>query len=79
MKMKAATIRGFGDVNVLKYEEIATPKPKPGQVLIKILAAGVNRFDHYIREGSVFPGLPFPLSPVMRKCTKSGHEKCTSF
>ena len=60
MKMKAATIRAFGDVDVLKYEEIATPKPKPGQVLIKVLAAGVNRFDHYIREGSVIPELPFP-------------------
>ena len=58
--MKAAVIRGFGDVDVLKYEEIATPKPKPGQVLIKILAAGVNRFDHYIREGSVVPELTFP-------------------
>lgn len=60
MKMKAAVIRKFGDVNVLKYEEIERPRPKPGQILIKILAAGVNRFDHYIREGSVVPELPFP-------------------
>ena len=58
--MKAAVIREFGDVDVLKYEEIATPKPKPGHVLIKVLAAGVNRFDHYIREGSVVPELTFP-------------------
>ncbi len=58
--MKAAVIREFGDVDVLKYEEVATPKPKPGHVLIKVLAAGVNRFDHYIREGSVVPELTFP-------------------
>ena len=58
--MKAAVIHGFGDVDVLKYEDIPTPEPGPGQVLIKILAAGVNRFDHYIREGSVVPELPFP-------------------
>ncbi len=58
--MKAAVIREFGDVEVLKYEDIPTPKPKPGHILIKVLAAGVNRFDHYIREGSVVPELPFP-------------------
>ena len=58
--MKAAVIHEFGDVDVLKYEEIETPKPQAGHVLIKVLAAGVNRFDHYIREGSVVPELPFP-------------------
>ena len=58
--MKAAVFHEFGDVDVLKYEEIPTPKPKAGHILIKVLAAGVNRFDHYIREGSVVPQLPFP-------------------
>ncbi|MFQ5912191.1 MAG: zinc-binding alcohol dehydrogenase family protein [Nitrospinota bacterium] len=58
--MKAAVIREFGDVDVLKYEEVETPRPKPGHILIKVLAAGVNRLDHSIREGSVIPELPFP-------------------
>ncbi len=58
--MKAAVIHEFGDVDVLKYEDVPTPKPKPGHVLVKILAAGVNRLDHYIREGSIVPKLPFP-------------------
>ncbi len=58
--MKAAVIRQFGDVDVLRYEEIDTPKPKPGHILIKVLAAGINRLDHYLREGSVVPELPFP-------------------
>ena len=58
--MKAAVIHKFGDIDVLKYEDIETPKPKSGHILIKVLAAGVNRFDHYIREGSVVPELPFP-------------------
>ncbi len=58
--MKASVIHQFGDFDVLKYEDIATPKPKPGNVLVKILAAGVNRLDHYLREGSVVPELPFP-------------------
>ncbi|MCH7615009.1 MAG: zinc-binding dehydrogenase [Nitrospinae bacterium] len=58
--MKAAVIRNFGDPDVLQYEEIARPIPKPGHVLIKVLAAGVNRLDHYIRAGSIVPELPFP-------------------
>ena len=58
--MKAAIIREFGDVDVLKYADLETPKPRPEHILIKVLAAGINRFDHYIREGSVVPELPFP-------------------
>ena len=62
--MKAAMIRRFGDVDVLKYGNLETPGPRPGHILIKVLAAGINRFDHYIREGSVVPELPFPTSWV---------------
>ena len=58
--MKAAVIHQFGYFDVLNVEDIATPKPKPGNVLVKILAAGVNRLDHYLREGSVVPDFPFP-------------------
>ena len=58
--MKAAVIHKFGDPTVLKYEDIQTPQPRPGHVLIKVLAAGIQRLDHYIREGSIAPELPFP-------------------
>ena len=58
--MKAAVIHKFGDVDVLRYEDVATPTPKPGNVLVKVLAAGVNRFDHYLREGSVTTDIPLP-------------------
>lgn len=58
--MKAAVLREFGNVDVLKYEDVPTPKPKPGHILMKVLAAGVNRLDHNLREGSVVPELPFP-------------------
>ena len=58
--MKAAIIRAFGDPTVFTIAEVETPTPRPGHVLVKILAAGVNRFDHYIREGSVVPHLEFP-------------------
>lgn len=38
--MKAAIIHDFGNFDALQYEEIETPQPKPGHILIKILAAG---------------------------------------
>ncbi len=59
--MKAAVIRAFGDTDVLQYDDVPTPQPGPGHVLIKVLAAGVNRLDHYIRAGSIAPELPFPF------------------
>ena len=58
--MKAAVINQFGDPDVLKYENIAVPSPQAGHILIKVLAAGTNRFEHYLREGSVVPEFPFP-------------------
>ena len=58
--MKAAVIHEFGDFDVLQHEDIERPSPKPGHVLIKVLAAGIERLDHYIREGSIVPELPFP-------------------
>ena len=58
--MKAAVIHEFGDVNVLSVEDVPAPKPKAGHAVVKVLAAGINRLDHYIREGSIVPELPFP-------------------
>ena len=58
--MKAAVIRQFGDVDVLQYEEIDTPKPKPGHILIKVLAAGINRTVGRLTRYN-FPFFPSPL------------------
>ena len=58
--MKAALIEEFGDFDVLKYGDLEIPSPKVGHILIKVLAAGINRFDHYIREGSVVRQVDFP-------------------
>ncbi len=58
--MKAAVFNEFGDVSVFTIENVPTPKPKAGHVLVKVLAAGVNRLDDYIRAGTVVPELAFP-------------------
>ncbi len=58
--MKAVMLRQFGGPEVLRVEEIDIPEPKPGHMVIKVLAAGLNRLDHYLRAGSVIPTLPLP-------------------
>ncbi len=58
--MKAAVINQFGDFDQLRLIDVPTPKARPGHVLVKILAAGINRLDLYIRAGEVAPELPFP-------------------
>ncbi|MGA2976100.1 MAG: NADPH:quinone reductase [Spirochaetia bacterium] len=59
--MKAIIVREFGAPDVLKLEEVPLPKPGPGQVLVRIKAAGVNPADTYTRGGAyaVKPQLPY--------------------
>jgi len=57
--MKAAVIRVAGGPDALKIEEIPIPSPKPGQVLIRIKAFGLNRSELFTRQGHS-PGVEFP-------------------
>lgn len=58
--MQAAVIRAFGGPEQIRLEEIPTPQPGPGAVLVKVLAIGTNRLDHYVRLGHIAPELAFP-------------------
>ena len=59
--MKAIRVHEFGGPEVLKLEEVATPKPSAGEVVVRIHAAGVNPYDTYMRAGTyaVKPSLPY--------------------
>jgi NADPH:quinone reductase len=58
--MKAAVFHEYGAPTVLRYEEVPTPKPREEHLLLKLLATGINRLEHYIREGSYSRSLPLP-------------------
>jgi len=63
--MKAIRVKQFGGPEVLEVEEVPVPIPGPGQVLVRVFAAGVNPVDTYIRAG-IFPSKPrLPYTPGM--------------
>src|ERR1700726_1182679 len=61
--MKVIRVHAFGGPEVLKLEEIATPRPAAGQVLVRIHAAGVNPYDTYMRAGLYPVKPPLPYTP----------------
>lgn len=53
--MKAITIPQFGGPDALVLAEVDIPAPGPGEVRIKVVAAGVNRADLLQRQGFYSP------------------------
>jgi len=49
--MKAVVIHEYGGPEVLKYEDVQRPEPKENQILVRVIAAGVNPVDGLIRSG----------------------------
>jgi NADPH2:quinone reductase len=61
--MKAILVHEFGGPEVLKLEEVPTPKPAAGQVLVRIHGVGVNPYDTYMRAGTYAIKPPLPYTP----------------
>lgn len=55
--MKAITAESYGAPDVLRLTEVGDPQPGPGQLLVKVEAAGVNYADVMMRSGT-YPGGP---------------------
>ena len=61
--MKAIRVHEFGDPQVMRLEEVPDPKPGPGQVVVRVYAAGVNPVETYIRAGLYSREEPLPYTP----------------
>lgn len=62
--MKAIVIREFGPPGVLRLEDVPTPEPGRGEVLIKVHAVSVNRtLDTVVRAGKYGRRVTLPLVP----------------
>ena len=65
MTMKAVRQHQHGDIDQLKVETVQIPQPGPGQILVKMAAAGVNPVDTYIRAGTNGYTASMPHTPGM--------------
>src|SRR5690349_1871305 len=61
-RMKAIRVHTFGEPDVLKLQEVPDPTPGPGQLVVRIRAAGVNPVETYIRKG-IYGPKEFPYTP----------------
>ncbi len=67
--MKAVVIREHGSFDKLRVEERPPPVAGPGEVLVRVRAAGLNHLDTWVRRG--IPGFAFPL-PIIPGCDGAG-------
>ncbi|PYL19098.1 MAG: hypothetical protein DMF41_10535 [Verrucomicrobia bacterium] len=49
--MKAVVLREYGGSETLKLQEVPRPEPRDDEVLVRVIAAGVNPVDAYVRQG----------------------------
>src|SRR2546429_4002700 len=62
-EMRAVICRAWGPVDDLKLEDVAPPRPGPGQLVIDVKATGVNYADSIRVAGRYQTRPTFPFSP----------------
>jgi len=60
--MMAWRVHEFGPPEMMKFEHVSRPEPGPGEVLVKVEAAGVGPWDGWIRAGKSALPQPLPLT-----------------
>ncbi|MGC2661092.1 MAG: NADP-dependent oxidoreductase [Bryobacteraceae bacterium] len=64
--MKAVRLHAYGGVDQLRYEEdVATPAPEPGEVLVQVAATSVNPIDWKIRSGAAKDRMPVTFPAIL--------------
>ena len=61
--MKAIRVEEFGESEVMRLVDMPEPQPGPDELLVRILEAGVNPVDTYIRAGNFAAKPILPYTP----------------
>jgi NADPH:quinone reductase-like Zn-dependent oxidoreductase len=67
--MKAVRFHEHGGREVLRYEDVPDPAPRPTEVLLRVKAVALNHLDVWLRKG--LPGMTIPL-PKIGGCDIAG-------
>ncbi|TWU27495.1 NAD(P)-dependent alcohol dehydrogenase [Bythopirellula polymerisocia] len=78
--MRAIIYKDYGDPSVLQLAEVAQPKPEKDEVLIRVMAAGVNPVEARLRSGEArflipggFPRIPgYDVAGIVEACGDNG-------
>ena len=60
--MKTVLFHQHGGPEVLEHTDFPTPEPKPGEALVRLHAAALNRVDVFVRNG--WPGLNLEMPHI---------------
>lgn len=63
--MKAFVLTGYGGPEATVLREIPRPEPGPGEILVRVHAAGLNPVDFKTREGKLKTVLRYSLPITM--------------
>ncbi len=73
--MQAVIVEEFGDPPRLVLRDVPTPEPGPGQLRIKVAAAGINPVDTYNAKDASWAGIDVRLHPRLRHCRHGGRGR----
>ncbi len=74
--MKAVILPAHGGVEALQYTDFPEPLPGPGEVLVRLQAAGINRLDVWVRNG--WPGIKLEYPHIPLAEVRRAHERLES-
>src|SRR4051794_5045501 len=59
--MKAVRFHEHGGPDVLVYEDVPDPRPRPDELVVRVAACAINGLDIFARRGETETEIPLPM------------------